>query len=104
MEITINETSPMDMLISFKGKFDTIAAQQAGVDLEPVMSILRTTPMNITLDLSEMTYIASAGLRIILILQKATKAKDATLVIQGMSPDVYDIFDITGLNRSIIIK
>ncbi len=104
MEITITETSPKDMLIFFKGKLDTMNARQVSADLEPVMDILSTTPKNITLDFSDLTYIASAGLRIILMLHKAINNQGATFIIKGMRPDVYEVFEVTGLTGSIIIK
>lgn len=103
MEVTITETSAEEILVSFKGKLDTMASRQVSNDVEPVMSLLKTTRKNVTLDFSELTYIASAGIRIILLLQKATLTIGSQLVIKGMVPSVREVFEITGLDRSINI-
>ena len=56
---------------------------------------------NITLDASELEYISSAGLRVLLKLKKETTGKVSVI---NVSPDVYDIFDMTGFNNILDVK
>ena len=47
------------------------------------------------LDLSELEYVSSAGLRVFLMIQKKFGRGDA-LIITGANDEVMDIFEITG--------
>ena len=55
---------------------------------------------NIVIDAEELSYISSAGLRILLRLRK----QQAGLRIDNVSPEVYDIFDMTGFAEMIPIN
>ena len=50
----------------------------------------------ILLDAGELTYISSAGLRILMRLLKTTKAE---ITVRDVSHEIYDIFHMTGLTR-----
>jgi anti-anti-sigma factor len=54
---------------------------------EPVASI--------TLDVSDMSYISSAGLRVLLIMYKSILGK-GTFRIDGVTDSVREIFEVTG--------
>ncbi|MBQ6263951.1 MAG: phosphotransferase [Clostridia bacterium] len=54
---------------------------------------------DLTLDASELEYISSAGLRIVLRLKK----ENSTAKIINCSPEVYDIFDMTGFTEMMDI-
>ena len=55
---------------------------------------------SVEFDFSRVEYISSAGLRVILRLRKA----NATLKIVNASPEVYEIFDMTGFTEMIPIE
>ena len=50
-----------------------------------------------------MTYTSSQGLRIFLMLQKSVNARGGHLVMKNMSPQVKEVFDITGFSNIIKI-
>ena len=52
------------------------------------------------LDASELEYISSAGLRAILRLRKAY----SDLTVENVSPEVYEIFDVTGFTEMFTVK
>ena len=56
---------------------------------------------DIVIDASELVYISSAGLRIIM---KLKKAFGENIRIVNVSPDVYDIFDVTGFTEMMSIE
>lgn len=50
----------------------------------------------ILLDLTAVNYVASAGLRVVLLLAKRTKQSQGALVLYGLQPSVRDVFAISG--------
>ncbi|MBQ0037641.1 MAG: anti-sigma factor antagonist [Clostridiales bacterium] len=80
------------------GRIDSANAAQA----EAEMGALRAESScgNVILDLEELAYISSAGLRVVLRLRKEIP----TLKIINASAEVYDIFDMTGFTEMMEIE
>ena len=51
---------------------------------------------HIVLDCSKLEFISSSGLRLFLMLRKATIAKGGDVTITGVSPEIKQVFTITG--------
>ncbi|MBR3521926.1 MAG: STAS domain-containing protein [Prevotella sp.] len=75
------------------GRLDTAASQQFSIDMEPLMN---NADKHIVLDCNKLSFISSSGLRLFLSLRKATIAKGGDITITGVSPDVKQVFAITG--------
>ena len=58
---------------------------------------------NLILDMKEMSYISSAGLRVLLSTQKKLQ-KDGSLIIKNVRPEVMDIIEITGFADILTIE
>ena len=56
------------------------------------------------LDLSQLGYISSAGLRVILVAAKKMKTAGGKLVLAGLSAQVAEVFEISGFNRILEIE
>ncbi|MBQ1630597.1 MAG: STAS domain-containing protein, partial [Firmicutes bacterium] len=80
-----------------QGRIDSSNAQaQEG----EVMAIWNDHPgASLTLDLMDLTYISSAGLRMILRFRK----KDPSITLTNASQEVYDIFEMTGFTEMMDI-
>ena len=52
----------------------------------------------VILDLSDLSYISSAGLRVLMLAARQTKAQNGTLVLTGLQPLVQEIFEISRFN------
>ena len=59
---------------------------------------------DIVFDLKELTYISSAGLRVLLSTARDAKAKGKKSTIINVNSDVMDIFNITGFTYMLDIK
>jgi len=90
IKIQIADTEVNAQLI---GRLDTAATQQAAADMEPLMDNADKT---IIIDCSALEFISSSGLRLFLSLRKQTIAKGGKVVIKGMTPEVKQVFSITG--------
>lgn len=81
-----------DVLTVFlEGKLDTGTAPQAEKDLEKDVAAAR----ELVLDLKDLRYLSSAGLRMILRLNKTMKDKGGMTVL-NVNEGIMEIFDMTG--------
>ena len=86
------------LIIDLIGHIDS--ANAAAVEKEINETMDREAPAQLTLDATDLKYISSAGLRIILRLRKEMKG----LKIINVQPEVYEIFDMTGFTEMVDIQ
>jgi uncharacterized protein (TIGR02172 family) len=86
------------LIIDLIGHIDS--ANAAAVEKEINETMDREAPAQLTLDATDLKYISSAGLRIILRLRKEMK----DLKIINVQPEVYEIFDMTGFTEMVDIQ
>ena len=66
-------------------------------NLETALAELPDEAVNVTLDLSELDYIASAGLRVVVSNDKALRSRGGVLRLIHPNDEVMDVLDATGL-------
>ncbi|MCD7938223.1 MAG: STAS domain-containing protein, partial [Tannerellaceae bacterium] len=99
MEIKV--TTGENTVIAVSGQLDTLTA----VDFEKVVQeVLKTPVQEVVLETGELTYVSSAGLRLILTLQKGMTARGGSLILKNVQPDVKEIFDITGFSSILTLQ
>ena len=89
-------TKVSDTLVKVHGSVDSSNAPQFEEEL--LCSICAD---KLTIDAEDLTYISSAGLRVLL---KAKKALSADLTMINVNPEVYDILDMTGFTQILKIQ
>ena len=77
--------------ITVKGRLDTITAPQ----LEEELRDLENGVTELTMDLGDLEYISSAGLRVLLMAQKIMN-QQGKMEIRNVTPEVMEIFEVTG--------
>ena len=92
MTIAIEPTANAH-IIALQGQVNS--ANAATVETE-VLAVVQQGARNVLLDMRELSYISSAGLRVVLVLAKRLKQAGGKLVIYGMQPHVREVFDISG--------
>lgn len=98
--MTINKEKTGDALtVSLKGRLDTTTAPQLEKELKPELPGIR----KLVFDLTDLTYISSAGLRVLLSSQKIMN-KQGEMIVRGADEDVMDIFEITGFTNILNIE
>lgn len=85
--------------IVLEGELDTLSSQE----LEAQMDSLLSDTENIVVDLAGIGYITSAGLRVLLQMQK-DMMKKGTMKIVRISEDLMEIFEVTGFNEILAIE
>lgn len=74
-------------------------------DLEKeITAILEGDAKKVILDGSKLTYISSAGLRLLLILQKRMSQKEGKFVLRNIQDSIMEIFRITGFISFLTIE
>ena len=81
-----------------EGRLDTTTAPE----LEASLSDLNDVE-NLILDFEKLEYVSSAGLRVLLALQKAMKVK-GSMVIRNVNDTIMEVFDITGFADILTIE
>ena len=98
MEYITYKTEDSCMTVFLKGHIDSANAN--AVEKEIGEALDRETPDHLVIDAGDLTYISSAGLRILLRLRKEMK----DLKVINVSPEVYEIFDMTGFTEILNIQ
>lgn len=87
-------------IMNMKGKLDALTSPSIEKSLFELISKGRG---KIILDLSEITYVSSAGLRMLLSVKKQLKSVSGQLVVSGLRPEVLDIMKICGFDHVLEI-
>lgn len=87
-------------ILALSGRLDTVTSNQLAQSLEQVFGQDKT---NLVLDLSDLDYISSAGLRVLLTAQKKVNSLGTRLEITGANATVKEVFDITGFSSILTI-
>ncbi|MGB0846125.1 MAG: STAS domain-containing protein [Thiolinea sp.] len=97
------------MLVETQGDI-TILAPRNSIDvstspeLEKVaLEHLAAGANKLVIDFSQVDYISSAGLRVVLIAAKQLRKSAGILVLSGLSDVVQEVFEISGLTRVLTI-
>ncbi|MYD51324.1 MAG: STAS domain-containing protein [Dehalococcoidia bacterium] len=62
---------------------------------------IEETDRAVILDLADLTYISSAGLRAILMTARSLRRQDAALAVCSLTDSVREVFEISGFNQII---
>lgn len=92
MNITKNKENTA-LTVSLEGRLDTTTAPQLEAELKNALDGVT----ELTMDLSAMEYISSAGLRVLLSAQK-TMNKQGEMKVVGANESVKEIFEVTGFS------
>lgn len=85
--------------IVLSGRLDTVTAPQLEAALEKILSNSDT----LVLDMANLEYISSAGLRVILKAQKVMNTK-GTMKLIHVGESIMEVFDITGFSDFLNIE
>ena len=87
------------LTLAIEGRLDTTTAPE----LEAVVKNELNDVKELTFDLSDLEYISSAGLRVLLSAQKIM-SKQGEMTVTGCSEDIMEIFDVTGFSDILNIR
>ena len=98
--MTINKTIDAGCLtVALEGRLDTTTAPQLEAELKASLPGVTS----LIFDFSQLEYISSAGLRVILYAQKVMN-KQGTMVLRHVNEMVMEVFEITGFSTILTIE
>jgi anti-anti-sigma factor len=87
-------------VLSLHGRFDAAAAP----DAESVFKDLINENLNqVVVDLADVEYISSGGLRVMIMLAKSLDKSGGALRLCALSPFVSEVFELTNLNNRYVL-
>lgn len=91
--------SGAELIVKLNGRLDTTTAPILNDDLMNSISGIN----KLVLDFSQLEYVSSAGLRVLLAAHKEME-KNGKMIIKNINDTVEEIFDITGFNEILNIE
>jgi anti-anti-sigma factor len=83
-------------IVKLTGRLDTLTYEAAQAN---IAAVLDRAPSGVILDMAEMDFISSAGLRVMIILWKKAAAEGKKIAMAAVDPSIYKIFKIAGMDR-----
>lgn len=92
MTTTIQETAERFIAV-LSGELDTAAAQETQQALQP---LLDSKGKEIVLDCTDLEYISSSGLRVLLSILKQAQTVGSRVVLKNVNEVIHDVLEISG--------
>lgn len=89
------------LLLKVRERLDTVTAPELEQEFSEENLIGITA---VTLDFTELEYISSAGLRVLLTGHKKMAGKGGKLLVRGANEEVREVFTITGFDELIALE
>ena len=93
------ELKGTELTIALEGRLDTTTAPQLESELNETIDKLT----KLVIDMEKLSYISSAGLRVLLKAQKIMN-KQGSMLIKNVNQEIKDIFEVTGFNEILNIE
>ena len=95
----IKKTEGTTLALALEGRLDTTTAPQLEAELKS--SLDGVTALD--LDFEKLEYLSSAGLRVLLAVQKVMN-KQGTMVIRHVNDTIHEVFEVTGFLDILTIE
>jgi len=100
LDMNISKTQEGQALsIALQGRLDTLTAPELEAELKETLDGVTA----LTFDLSELEYISSAGLRVLLSAQKIMN-RQGSMTVRNVNETVGEIFEVTGFTDILTIR
>ena len=100
MKIDISESGDIRIL-AFEGNLDTSTSPEAETKIN---ELIDGGTSKLLINFSQLNFIASSGLRVLLATAKKLGPAGGTLEICGLNPTVQEVFDISGFGTILSVK
>jgi len=96
----ITEVKGEILIHRISGRIDTATSPEAEGKLTADLRQGR----RVAFDMSAVSYVSSAGLRVVLMAAKLARANAGAVVLFGLQPTVREVFAISGFDRLVTIR
>ena len=104
MEISLTRTDVFTLCVKAIGRLDLDSAVEYGQTITDAMYDSDEKITSLLLDFSEITFISSDGLKVILELYKKKKETGGSLKIKNVSEEIRKSFNLVGFNKFLVLE
>ena len=95
----VKTTEDTKLTLALEGRLDTTTAPQLEAEVKGALANVT----ELVLDFSQLEYLSSAGLRVILAAQKIMN-KQGKMVIRHVNETILEVFEVTGFSDILTIE
>ena len=96
-----NETISGVLIAAPEGRIDGATSADFYASLE---DLVEPSDEPVIVDFTNLHYISSAGLRVLLLIKKYLHKLDRQMAVYGLSPSIREIFEISGFSKIISVQ
>ncbi|NSW85182.1 MAG: STAS domain-containing protein [Syntrophobacteraceae bacterium] len=89
------------MILTLKGRLDSNTSDEFG---ERLLNLIKNGENRLVLDLGDVDYISSAGLRVFIRCVKELKQTQGQLCLCSMKDYIREVFDLSGIASLLVIQ
>lgn len=104
MEVIIKSNGFNTLYVQASGRLDLDSAVEYGTKVKDTIENHDTAITEVVLDFSQITFISSFGLKIILELFKLMKEQNGILKLKGVSEKMMDSFRMVGFDKFLVFE
>ena len=104
MEVTIKKFGLDSLYVAASGRLDLDNAVEYGRQVKDAIEDSDDVITEVILDFSEITFISSFGLKVILELYKKLKSQDGVLKLKDVSEQLKISFNMVGFNKFLVFE
>lgn len=104
MEILIREIGLDSLVVNASGRLDLDNAVEYGSKIKNYIEDSDEIIKDVTLDFSEIVFISSFGLKVILELYKQMKAQNGVLKLKNVSEELMSSFKMVGFDKFLLFE
>jgi anti-anti-sigma factor len=88
------------VILGLSGKLDATTAKSFE---DKILADIEAGDRRVVIDLSQLDYVSSSGLRVFLIAAKRLRSKDGKIALCSLKDDVQHVFDLSGFSSILAI-
>jgi anti-anti-sigma factor len=88
------------VILALSGKLDATSAKTFE---DKILGLINSGGQRLVVDLSQLEYVSSSGLRVFLLAAKRLQATDGKIVLCGLQDHVRQVFDLAGFSSILSI-
>ena len=104
MEFSIKRTGINSLLVKAAGRLDLDSAVDYGTKIKDTIEDSDEVIKEVVLDFTEITFISSFGLKIILELFKLLKSQEGVLKLKNVSEQLMGSFKLVGFDKFLVFE
>ena len=104
MEVALKRIGLDGLYVTAAGRLDLDSAVEYGTKIKDFIEDSEEAILDVTLDFSEITFISSFGLKVILELYKQLKDQNGSIKLKNVSEQIKNSFKMVGFDKFLVFE